>query len=298
MLLQIIINSIINALLISLVALGFNLIFSTTKVFHLAHGAIYVFSAYSYWTVIKFLFAGNSTSPQGILTAIVITTLLIFLLVWVIEKLIYKPISDRTSNQTITLIASMGVYLFIVNALAMCFNNDNKSLSNEVLRSLNFGNIILTKIQLWQAFVAIVILIIVTLFYKYSDYGLKIIATKDNYKVSSSMGIDVSKIRLLSLLIGSMLAATAAILTGYDTGFDPNIGFGITLTAAVIVVLSGNLSIIGTLTASFIIIFIQNLTEYWLSTQWKEPITFLILLLVILWKTEGIVNFNIRIEEK
>jgi len=72
----------------------------------------------------------------------------------------------------------------------------------------------------------------------------------------------------------------------------------ITLSASVVVIVGGNSSIYGTLIASILLAIIQNFTEYFLSAQWKEPITFGILILMLLWRTEGILQFNNRADEK
>lgn len=298
MFIQILANSIISSFIIALVALGFNLIFSTTKVFHLAHGAIYTFSVYSFWAVCNLVLDGNTESIQNIIIAFGISVLLIFFIVLIIEKSVYEPISKRTSNQTITLIASMGVYLLMVNFLATLFSNETKTLSTKIRETINIIGIALTPIQISQGALGAFIILTIALLFKYSNFGLQIKAVNNSTKVSSGFGINVSKVRIISLFLGSILAAIAAILKGYETGFDPNIGFSITLTAAVVVVLSGPMSITGTIIASFIISLVQNFAEYVLSAEWKEPITFVILLVVLLWKTEGIIHYNIRLEEK
>lgn len=50
---QIFFNSVVSALMLALVALGFNLIFNATRVFHLAHGAIYVTGVFFVYTLQK-----------------------------------------------------------------------------------------------------------------------------------------------------------------------------------------------------------------------------------------------------
>jgi branched-chain amino acid transport system permease protein len=94
------------------------------------------------------------------------------------------------------------------------------------------------------------------------------------------------------------MAVIAALLLAYDTGIDPNSGLAITLSAAVVVIVGGNSSIYGTLVASMLLAIIQEYTQYFLSAQWKEPITFCILILMLLWRTEGILQFNNRSDEK
>ncbi|MCI0668057.1 MAG: hypothetical protein L0Y43_08390 [Methylococcaceae bacterium] len=102
MIVQLIFNSIVSGLLLALVSLGFGLIFSTTKVFHLAHGAIYVCGAYCY-----FWLAGTGLPLwlSAIITA-VFTAALAALCEW----LVYRPLDDKKSGQAITLISSMGIY--------------------------------------------------------------------------------------------------------------------------------------------------------------------------------------------
>ena len=127
---------------------------------------------------------------------------------------------------------------------------------------------------------------------------MKIRAVSDNATLAKVIGIKTSKIRYLVFGLGSVMAAIAAILKGYDTGIDPYSGMSVTLSAAVVVIVGGNYSIYGTLIAAVLLAILQNFTEYFLSTQWKEPVTFAILILVLLWRTEGILQFNNRSDEK
>jgi branched-chain amino acid transport system permease protein len=295
---QIVINSIINSLLIALVALGFNVVFSTTKIFHLAHGAIYTLSVYMFWAVCSLLLDGNPLLPSNILLASLFTIGMNLLLVLIIEKFVYKPLSEKSANPTITLIASMGIYLFIVNFISMIFSSENRILVSNVKQAINFNGILLTPIQIAEFSISAITIIIIGLVYEYSNLGLYIKTVKENSKVASAFGVNVPRVRIYALLMGSLLAAIAAILKGYDTGFQPYAGFGIVLTATVVVVLSGGVSVNSILFASFCIAIVQDFTEFFLSSEWKEPLTFFILLLVLLWKTEGIVSYNIRLEEQ
>ncbi len=64
------------------------------------------------------------------------------------------------------------------------------------------------------------------------------------------------------------------------------------------VIVGGNFSDSGTILADLLLAILQNYIEYFLSAQWKEPVTFAILILVLLWRTEGILQFNNRSDEK
>lgn len=289
MILQLIINGLINGLILTLVALGFHIIFSATKIFHIAHGGIYVAGAYIYlWT-----------SPiWGAATGIILSVVFAFLLGMLVEWSVYRPLFKKSSNENIALISSLGVYIIIINVIALIFGNETKILDNSIRQSLQLGDIIITRPQLWQLSYAIPVIILFLVFMNVAGYGLKIRAISDNPILSGVVGIKTQEIRYIVFGIGSAMAVVAALLKGFDTGIDPYSGMAITLSAAVVVIVGGTSSLYGTIIASFLLAIIQNFTEFFLSAQWKDTATFTILIIVLLWRTEGILQFNVRLDEK
>lgn len=289
MIIQILINSIINGLLLALVALGFHIIFSATKIFHIAHGGIYIAGAYFYlW----------SSPVVGVASGIILSVVFAFLLGVLIEWSVYKPLLKKSSNENIALISSLGVYIFIINVVALLFGNETKILDNTIRESLTFGEIIITRPQVWQLIFALPLIALFLTFIKVTGYGLKIRAISDNPVLARVMGIKTQNIRYIVFGIGSVMAVSAALLKGFDTGIDPYTGMAITLSAAVVVIIGGSSSLNGTILASMLLAIIQNFTEFFLSAQWKDTVTFTILIIVLLWRTEGILQFNVRVDEK
>lgn len=289
MILQILINGIIYGLLLSMVSLGFHIIFSATKIFHIAHGSIYIAGAYFYlWLSPVF----------GVASAIILSLIFAFLLGVFIEWSVYKPLFKKSSNENIALISSLGVYIVIINIIALLFGNETKILDNTIRESLQLGEIIITRPQLWQLFFSIPIIALFLIFIKVTGYGLKIRAISDNPILARVMGIKTQNIRYIVFGLGSVMAVSAALLKGFDTGIDPYSGMAITLSAAVVVIIGGSSSLYGTILASMMLAIIQNFTEFFLSAQWKDTVTFTILIIVLLWRTEGILQFNVRVDEK
>lgn len=289
MIAQLIFNSVVSGLLLALVALGFSLIFNTTKVFHLAHGAVYVCGAYFFWWL--------SGMGFSIWIALALTILFTALLAVLLEGLIYRPLYNKKSGQAITLISSMGAYLFLINLLALLFGNDSIILQHNLGSSFTFAGIIIVPIQAVQLISGILI-IGLFLWHTQAKWFLKVKAMISESTVATVMGVNVYAIRFYGMIIGSLLAVTASILLLYDTGMDPHAGMTITLSAAVAVIVGGTNSFRGTVVASLLIAFLQTGAEWFFSAQWKEGITFLLLIIVILWRTEGIVSFNMRVEER
>lgn len=289
MIIQILINSLINGLLLALVALGFHVIFSATKIFHIAHGGIYVAGVYFYlW----------SSPLVGVASGIFLSIVFAFLLGVLIEWSVYKPLLKKSSNENIALISSLGVYIIIINVIAVLFGNETKILDNTIRESLQMGSIIITHPQFWQLFFALPLIALFLIFMKVTGYGLKIRAISDNPVLARVTGIKTQNIRYIVFGIGSVMAISAALLKGFDTGIDPYSGMAITLSAAVVVIIGGSSSLYGTILASIMLAIVQNFTEFFLSAQWKDTVTFTILIIVLLWRTEGILQFNVRVDEK
>lgn len=285
---QILINSFISGLLLALVAMGFHIIFTATNIFHIAHGGIYAAGAYFFLWVNPII---------GFVPGVICMLLFSFLLGVFVEWAVYKSL-NQSNNQNIALISSLGVYIVLVNIVALLAGNETKLFNSSYSPSHTFANIIITQQQIYQIAVAIPVILIFLAFLKLTGYGLKIRAVSNNKVLASVVGIKVERVRYLVLGVGSVMAVIAALLLAYDTGIEPNSGMAITLSAAVVVIVGGNSSIYGTLIASILLAIIQEYTQYFLSAQWKEPITFCILILMLLWRTEGILQFNNRTDEK
>ena len=289
MIAQIFLNSIISGLLLALVALGFNIIFLSTNIFHIAHGGIYVAGVYFFYFFYPLF---------GFLISLFLTIILAILLGVLIEWSIYKPLSKKANNQNIALISSLGIYIILVNLIAMFAGNETKLLSNTLDESFQFGNLIITHPQFYQILFSIPLIFLFVLFLKYTGFGLKIRAVANNSVLAAVVGIKIQKVRYLVFGLGSLMAVSAALLKAYDTGIDPYAGMTITLSAAVVVIIGGSNSLYGTILASLLLAIIQNFTEYFLTSEWKDTITFTILIIVMLWRTEGILQFNIRADER
>ena len=289
-LLQILLNSIVSGILLSLVSIGFTYIFSITKVFHLAHGGIYITGALASWWII----AKTNNWIAAILFAVAVVSILIFL----IEKTVYLPLNKKQSNQSISLIASMGLFVIIINLLALLFGNEIKTFDNAPTGSFQFGQIILTKIQIIQVSVSVLIIAAYFFYLKFTKSNLVLQSISDNDTISKVFGINTTRVRVHVLIAGSVLACIAAILKSLEVGIDLQDGMGITLTAAVIAILVARTDLTLIILFSIALSVLQNTIEWFLNSQWKNGITFLILLLVILFRTEGIISYNLRTDRK
>ena len=283
---QILLNSVVSGLVLSLVAIGFTYIFRVSRVFHLAHGGIYVAGAFACWF-------GLSTTGNWFISVILSVTVVTFL-AYLLEKGVYLPLNRQESNQSISLIASMGSYAVIVNVMALLFGNDNKLVKNSISGTFGVGNIIITNVQATQLVFGILAIVIFLLYLRLTKSNLVMQSVSDNETISKAFGINTEKVRVGVFIAGSILACFAAILKTIEVGIDPYAGMSVTLTAAVVAILVSRLNVFLIIAFSFVLTLLQNSVEWFLNAQWMNGITFLILLSVILFRTEGIISYNLR----
>lgn len=279
--------------MLSLVAIGFNLIFSTTKVFHVALGAFYVGGSYIFEAMHNHIHALSVGIPFAILCALGTCIMLAVLIDW----WIYQPLANRKSSQAITLIASMAVYLFMVNVISILWGNETQSLVFPSPILCNLFPTYLAPVQQLQLITCLLVLSVVLMLGK-SNFFLKVRALSSNAVIAGVIGINTKWIRLMATALGTTLVVVASILRLYDTGVDPDMGLGVTLSASVAAVIGGNNSLSGTVLSAILISLLTNLSAWLFSASWTEGITFFLLIVVILWRTEGLISYKLRVEEK
>jgi len=220
------VNGLINGCLYALVATGYALIYNTTRVFHIAHGAAYTLGAY-----LCFYFLVKLCWPLW--AAIAGAVLLSGLLGAFMEWFLCAPLVRRRYSSLVAFLSSLGFYTAAINVVALLFGNETQVLGSGVAGTIAVGGVIVTKIQVAQALAAGVILAALPLGLWRSRWGSPIRAVRDNPVLASVMGINLFAVRTAVFAVGSSLAALAAILSALDVGMDPHIGMPASLTAAV-----------------------------------------------------------------
>lgn len=297
---QIFINSLVSGLLLSLVALGFTYIFRVTRVFHLAYGAIYTVSGLVFWYLhlingyYGFRVDSSFVTFYSYFIALVGSLLMSIIYTYAFEKLVYLPLNKTQANQSISLIASIGIYVMMINVAALLSGNDNKLINDTLVGSFQFFEVIITKMQLLQIMICILVLFCFQFYLNYTKSNLTLQSVSDNETISKVFGINTEKERVKVFIAGSVLACIAAILKTMEVGIDPQAGMSVTLTAAVVAILVSRLNVLLIIAFAIALTLLQNSVEWFLNAQWKDGITFLILLLVILFRTEGIISYNLR----
>lgn len=271
-----------------LIANSYSLIYYPTKFFHIAHAAVITSGAY-----FVFFFSHRYSIPliASIALAIALATLMGILC----EVLVYRQMRKNNVAVLAYLIASIGLYIVLQNCISLCFGDDTKTISS---REVEVGNQIfgayITDVQIATIFVSISLFIAVNLFLRLSAIGKSIRAVASNPALCNIYGINSNRIILIAFGVGSALAATAGILSAMDINMTPTFGFNLLLYGIVAMIIGGVGSTRGLIAGSLLVATAQHLAAYYIDTKWMDTITYVILILFLIWKPLGFSGKRLR----
>jgi branched-chain amino acid transport system permease protein len=278
---QIVINILISFSLYLTIALSYSIIYYITKIFHLAHAAIITFGAY-------FLFYFNHTLGFPLIIAVFISIIFSALIGMACDFLIYRQLRKRDTPLLVFLIASLGLYIVLQNVISIVFGDDNKILSTSIVSvGKEFLGAYITDIQIVIILVSISIFIAINLFLKLTGLGRAIRAVSSNSELSNIYGIPANKIILIVFGISSAIAAITGMLSAMETNMNPTFGFNLLLYGIVVMIIGGVGSTWGLIGGALLLASAQHIVTYYIGSQWMSTITYVILIVFLLFKPLG-----------
>jgi branched-chain amino acid transport system permease protein len=274
----------------ALLGLGFGFVYTTTRVFHLAQGGIYILTGYSIWLLLVYC-------EMSLIFSVFLSLAIAALVGVLIEWLIYQPLARRSATAPVVIISSLGVLIVIVNILILCFGNQPLFLRNGIGNVFNLGSVSLSDIQIAELICGSGLIIAFWAFLKYTRSGQICKAISDDRILAEVIGIKVSKVRLQVFAIGSIFVGIASILVSFDTSLDAHLAFPSVLIAAVVCVIGGMRIFLAPAVGGVIIGVLQNLIIWQTSSKWQEAITFGLLILFLLFRRQGLFGTKLRAEE-
>lgn len=280
-------NGVIIGTLYSLSALGFALVYNATRIFHIAAAALYVTAAYLFYGAhtglgmplwMSGLFAVAGTAGLSVLT----------------EWTVYRPLRGRRSSLNVAMIASIGVMIILVNVVALVFGNETKVLDNGIQPVFRMGGVMVTRPQLLQAVVGALLMSVFFVFMRSSLFGLKIRALNNDDALFSALGFDMAATRTRVFALSGVFLAAGSCLTAYDVGMNPHVGMSVLLNAMVAMIIGGIGRFGACVLGGLLLGVLQALVVYRFSAHWQNAITFVLLLLFLFFRPQGILGYRKR----
>ena len=280
-------------LLYSLFAFGLSLILSVNKVFHVAQGGTFVLSAYVFYSL--------STKQELPLALAAIGALVAAALVAVLmQYLIYIPLAKRDADPMVVLVASLLLVAFAQYVIELVWGAGVVGITppDWFSWSTSIFGLRLEAYDLGVVVLSLAIFIGMHWFLTRSRAGLEFRAVGDNPERAAALAINLDKVYLRSMILGSILVVPAAILLSLKAPIHPSMGFDLLLKAVIALTIGGMGRMSGAFIGGVLVGLVETVPLYWLPTEWGEFTLYIVAFLFVIFRPTGLVGATRKPKKK
>ncbi len=304
--LQSLIAGVLIGSLYGLMCVGLGLIFGLMRVINFAQGEFFMLGMYGAF----YLFGWMGLSGiMGPLLAAVLSAGFSFAMGWGVHRFLLSNSTGRAVAGTEgdghyqQLILTLGVSLVLANGALLVFGNLPLSIRTPYAsQAWELGPLaddgmlmfFFNQARVMALVAAVVVTMATYLFISRSRLGKTLRAAADNPDAATYMGIDVERAHRISFSVGVAITAIAGGLVASYYPFQPYIGLEFVVIMYAGVVLGGLGSIMGPFWGGLIIGLVQQLSALFLPMQLQNGTIFVLFLLVILFRPQGLFGKNVE----
>jgi branched-chain amino acid transport system permease protein len=283
--LNVAVGGILTGLVYGLMALGLSVIFGVVRVVNFAHGEMMTIAMYIAVT----LFAAFHLDPLVMLVPI---AAVMFAFGYALQAGLINRFITRPEHSQFLLLVGIG--LIIANVLLIVFGPDAQSVQvSYAFDSYAVGPLIIDATKLYAAIGAIVVAAALFVFFRYTAVGTAIRACADNHTGALVVGLNVNRLYALTFGLGAACVGAAGTMLLLIFDVTPAIGPSYTLLAFVIVITGGLGSMPGALIGGVLIGLTEAMAGLMFSPSAKSMFSFGLLVLVLLFRPQGIMGKRI-----
>lgn len=288
-LLQLLINGIAVGSIISLAAVGLTLTYGILRLANFAHGDLLTLGAYLALTANSPGTLGFSTLPEvNIWLSILIGAVLTIGVALLTEKLIWSPMRDRRASATTLIIISIGLALFLRNGIILIWGAANQRYNLPVVPALDVLGLKIPQNRIVVFVLAVLVIFALHCLLQYTKIGKAMRAVADNVDLARVSGISVERVVIWTWVIAAGLTAVGGGMYGMVTAVRPTMGWLQILPMFAAVILGGIGNPYGAIAGAFVIGIAQEVSTYWIPTEYKLGVALLIMIVVLLFRPQGI----------
>ena len=251
-------NALLYASVLFLIAGGLSLIYGVMRIVNLAHGNLYAVGAYATaWAVGLVLGSGQPSLTLYLLLPV--GALIAAALGAIIEPTLLRPLYKRAEEYQ--LLITFGLLLILEDLLRFIWGPYPLSASSlfEALGSLSFGESIYPAYNLVVIIVGgIAALALWALIYK-TKFGVILRATAQNMRMASALGVNVKRVYMQAFTLGCFMAGLGGAIVVPQQGAVLGMGVDALILAFVVVVIGGLGSLEGALIGALLVGVVREL---------------------------------------
>jgi branched-chain amino acid transport system permease protein len=297
-LLQQIINGLVLGSVYALVALGYTMVYGIINLINFAHGEVLMVGALVSWTVVTALADSGLPGWLKLLISLIVAVVVCAALNFVIEKVAYRPL--RNAPRLAPLITAMGMSLLLQTVAMMIWQPSTKPYPI-LLPSEPFfiGGAVINTTQLLILGLTVVTLSGLMYLVNKTKLGRAMRATAENPRVAALMGVRPDMVISATFIIGAALAALAGVMYAANYGsVQHTMGFLPGLKAFTAAVFGGIGNLAGAVVGGVLLGLIESLGAGYIGTltggvlgsQYQDIFAFIVLILVLTVRPQGIMG--------
>ncbi len=273
----------------ALIALGYTMVYGILRLINFAHGDVYMVGAYIAFFMAAAIGPAANDSWGWAVVILIGTMAGSGLLGYSIERFIYRPL--RYAPRLTILIAAIGVSLFLEHAAQLAFGAEPR-LFPQIIKQrplIAFGQVTISNQQAIIVGISVLLALGLQGIVHRTTIGRAMRAVSYDRDAALLMGISVNHVISFTFILGSALAAAAAVLISLNNPqIVPFMGIQPGLKAFVAAVLGGIGNIPGAMAGGLLMGIVEIMVVGYLASSYRDGIVFAILIVVLLVKPTGL----------
>jgi branched-chain amino acid transport system permease protein len=281
MFLQLIINGISVGSLYALIALAMVIIYKTSRVLNFAQGEMAMISTFIAFNILDNVAYNYTVAFTGAL-------LFAILLGMVLEFVFLRRAKDP--NILNLIIITLGLEMILYGFASWKWGAEQKYFHFPISdrEVVSIFSVIVSHLNISTIVVAIVLMLGLFAFFKYSKLGIAMKATQQNMLAARINGIRTNRINSITWGLSSFIGAIAGIMFAPTTTLDPNLMWDPLLKGFAAAVLGGMTTLVGPILGGYILGIIENIFGAYVSLEFKSVVAFLIIVIILCFKPSGL----------
>jgi branched-subunit amino acid ABC-type transport system permease component len=265
-------------------AVGFGLFLGETRIFHVAHGGVYLVAGYIFYYV-------STAWKLPWILGVACAGIAALVAGLSIHLVVYRPLLAKPRFSFLTgFVASLGVLTVISNILVLLNGGQFVELDRTVLSTVRFtfAGLYLQAGHVVGIAIAIAMAVALQLFLNRSAIGRSVRAISADRRLARIFGVDVERYDKVVAGLASLMLLPSAVLLPSLTGLSGGAGLAVGTFAFTATIIGGLGSILGTVAAALLIGLAENASLYWLPGAWQEGVGLGIMVIVLLLRPSGL----------
>lgn len=286
---DIIIYGIVNSFSLTLMAIGFTLVYGISRLPNFAHGALYVINGFVVWWFIHHLHLNYFFS-----------IILALILMGLLGAGIYRFVLIRVRGMaTSEIIATYALGLAILEFLRWRgFKGMTYTLPVFIDGSISILGVPIDLQRIIVIFIGILVISFMWLFTHFNKTGLALRGMAQDEHAAMMLGIDSDWMAIIAMAIGSILTGLSAIVLLPLGNIVVETGYNVLILSIAVCIVGGLGSWGGAILAAFMIGFVQILTVRYIQSHFHMVVALLAIILTLILRPSGIFGRQKELEER